>query len=328
MGLDNTAAIDPLTMQILRRTGTENTLRQKLRKDSYDDSMARNPGESVGGIGEGNAPDATTRNTDAQPQGREKKSVSPPAESGEDPRLTPHRKGVSFLSRIMGGKKKGGDMSNDEDTSEGDIRTEGMDAHVFSQPIGYIPQFPAPPKYIRVRSPRALAASLRVLGLTEFLQVRSRHKPKRDFDQTFLAQELYRKPAHEEDGKPADGSTANLSSLPPALPKHKSGAIWAMKFSKDGRYLAAGGQDKMVRVWQVIGTKEEREAHENALNIIYYINTEDAAGAGPGGIYSNDSGLRLNAPVFLPEPIHEYAGHTADVLDLSWSKVGGLRGNN
>jgi len=256
-----------------------------------------------------------------------KRSPYPPlAESGEYLRLTPRRKGVSFLSRIMGGKKKGGDMSNDEDTSEGDIRTEGMDAHVFSQPIGYIPQFPAPPKYIRVRSPRALAACPRVLGLTDFLQVRSRNKPKRDFDQTFLAQELYRKPAYEEDGKLAAGSTANLSPLP--LPKHKSGAIWAMKFSKDGRYLAAGGQDKIVRVWQVIGTKEEREAHENALNIIYYINTEDAVGAGPGGIYSDGSGVRLNAPVFLPEPIHEYAGHTADVLDLSWSKVGGSRGND
>ncbi|RPA92748.1 WD40 repeat-like protein [Choiromyces venosus 120613-1] len=251
MGLDNSATVDPLTMQILRRTGTENTLRQKLRKDSYDDSMARNPGESMGGIGERNAPDAAAKNTDAQPQGREKK------------------KGVSFLSRIMGGKKKGGDMSNDEDTFEGDIRTEGMDAHVFSQPIGYIPQFPAPPKYIRVRS---------------------HNKPKRDFDQTFLAQELYRKPNYEENGKPVTDSTANLSSLSLALPKHKSGAIWAMKFSKDGRYLAAGGQDKIVRVWQVIR------------------------------IYSSCGGVRLNAPVFLSEPIREYAGHTADVLDLSWSK--------
>ncbi|KAG0634338.1 WD40-repeat-containing domain protein [Tuber brumale] len=271
-GLDNTAPFDPLAMQILRRTGTENTLRQKLRKDSYDDSMARNPGESVGGIGERNALDAAARNTDAQPQGREKK------------------KGVSFLSRIMGGKKKGGDMPNDEDTLEEDIRTEGMDAHVFSQPIGYIPQFPAPPKYIRVRS---------------------HNKPKRDFDQTFLAQELYRRPVYEENGKLAAGSTADLSFLSLALPKHKSGAIWAMKFSKDGRYLAAGGQDRIVRVWQVIGSKEERETHEKE---------EDAAGAGPGGLYSSGGGVRLNAPVFLSEPIHEYAGHTADVLDLSWSK--------
>lgn len=83
-----------------------------------------------------------------------------------------------------------------------------------------------------------------------------------------------------------------------------------MKFSKDGRYLAAGGQDKIVRVWQVISSKEERTAHEKE---------EDAFGS--GGIYSGGRGVRLNAPVFRSEPTHEYAGHTADVLDLSWSKV-------
>lgn len=83
-----------------------------------------------------------------------------------------------------------------------------------------------------------------------------------------------------------------------------------MKFSKDGRYLAAGGQDKIVRVWQVISSKEERAAHEKE---------EDAFGS--GGIYSGGRGVRLNAPVFRSEPTHEYTGHTADVLDLSWSKV-------
>lgn len=57
----------------------------------------------------------------------------------------------------MGGKKKGGDAPQDEDGVGVDMRTEGMDAHVFSQPIGYIPQFPAPPKYIRV-CPTSLCA--------------------------------------------------------------------------------------------------------------------------------------------------------------------------
>lgn len=55
--------------------------------------------------------------------------------------------GGSFLSRIMGSslKKKNGE-GDDDDVA----RTDGMDAHVFSQPIGYTPTFPAPPKYIRV----------------------------------------------------------------------------------------------------------------------------------------------------------------------------------
>lgn len=58
-----------------------------------------------------------------------------------------------------GGKKKNGDPPRDEDGFEVDMRTEGMDAHVFSQPIGYIPQFPAPPKYIRVGSMFGFCAS-------------------------------------------------------------------------------------------------------------------------------------------------------------------------
>lgn len=102
----------------------------------------------------------------------------------------------------------------------------------------------------------------------------------------------------------------SVSSL--AIPRHKSGAIWAMKFSKDGRYLAAGGQDKIVRVWAVIGSADERSAHEM---------DEDAAGVDSGSVYTEGRGVRLNAPVFRSEPTREYSGHTADILDLSWSKV-------
>ena len=43
------------------------------------------------------------------------------------------------------------DMLGDGENIDNDSRTEGMDAHVFSQPIGYIPRYPPPPKYIRVR---------------------------------------------------------------------------------------------------------------------------------------------------------------------------------
>ena len=159
-----------------------------------------------------------------------------------------------------------------------------MDADVFSQPIGYVPQFPSPPKYIKVRS---------------------HGKKEKDFNRVFLAQELRGKSGVEiaQNG----GRLVKNSAL---RPRERDGnAIWAMEFSKDGKYLAAGGKDFIVRVWQVISTKEERSAHE----------TEEE-GSGKGG-----ERVRLSAPVFRPTTIREYEGHEASILDLNWSKVGALK---
>jgi len=153
-----------------------------------------------------------------------------------------------------------------------------MDADVFSQPIGYIPQFPSPPKYIKVRS---------------------HGKKEKDFNRVFLAQEL-----RGRTGVEIAQSGGRL--VKNAAYKHgdKDGnAIWAMEFSKDGKHLAAGGKDYVVRVWAVISTKEERQAHEAE---------EEAAGK---------DAQRLSAPVFKTKTVQEYGGHTASILDLSWSKV-------
>ena len=155
-----------------------------------------------------------------------------------------------------------------------------MDADVFSQPIGYIPQFPSPPKYIKVRS---------------------HGKKEKDFNRVFLAQEL-----RGRTGVEIAQSGGRLVKSGAYKHGDKDGnAIWALEFSKDGKYLAAGGKDYIVRVWAVISTKEERLAHE----------TEEDAAAKDG------QSIRLNAPVFKRKTVQEYGGHTASILDLSWSKV-------
>ena len=155
-----------------------------------------------------------------------------------------------------------------------------MDAEIFSQPIGYIPQFPPPPKYIKVRS---------------------HGKKEKDFQRLFLAQEL-----RGRSGVEIAQSGGRLVKNGAYKHGNKDGnAIWAMEFSKDGKHLAAGGKDYLVRVWAVLSTKEERRAHENEEDF--------AAKAGES--------VRLNAPVFKTKTVQEYGGHTASILDLSWSKV-------
>ena len=39
-------------------------------------------------------------------------------------------------------------------------------------------------------------------------------------------------------------------------------AIWALEFLKDRKFLAAGGHNYLVRVWAVLSTEEDRQAHE------------------------------------------------------------------
>ncbi|KAI4091663.1 MAG: hypothetical protein L6R37_007698, partial [Teloschistes peruensis] len=279
--------VDPLSIHILRRTGTEGTIPQKLRGDTSNDEEGAGGGGSGGQAGGGAVSDLVIERQRVEAQ-KKADLLNAPREK---------KKGVSFLSRFMGGGKKK-NASDEDEGVEGDKRTEGIDAAVFSQPIGYIPQYPAPPKYIRVRS---------------------HHKQQRDFNNIFLAQELYKEPIYEDNGKAPTINSATMSVSSLAIPRHKSGAIWAMKFSKDGRYLAAGGQDKIVRVWAVIGSADERSAHEM---------DEDAAGVDSGSVYTEGRGVRLNAPVFRSEPTREYSGHTADILDLSWSKVKSSLGRN
>ncbi|ORX56976.1 WD40 repeat-like protein [Hesseltinella vesiculosa] len=73
---------------------------------------------------------------------------------------------------------------------------------------------------------------------------------------------------------------------PDPHPSRPHQAVWALKFSKDGKYVAAAGQDCTIRVWQVI----------------------------------NDTSHPETIKVFDDKPIQEYKGHTADILDISWSK--------
>ncbi|KAK2792043.1 hypothetical protein FQN52_004153 [Onygenales sp. PD_12] len=252
--------IDPLSEHILKRTNTEKSLTPRLRPPQSDTE----PG--------GQHVRQKTSQEDATPIARADTNLSQRAAKDK-------KKAVSFLSRIIGSKKKEASGWKDDVSEAGENRATGMDAEVFAQPIGFIPRFPPPPRYIKVRS---------------------HYKKDKEFDRLFIAQELCgRSPRSKslDDNTPATNNTDSNSTPPTGK------AIWALEFSKDGKFLAAAGQDKKVRVWAVIATPEDRQAHE----------IEEEA--------QNDQPyIRLSAPVFKSQPVQEYEGHTASVVDLSWSK--------
>ncbi|GAM88898.1 hypothetical protein ANO11243_069320 [Dothideomycetidae sp. 11243] len=181
---------------------------------------------------------------------------------------------VSFFSRIIGGKKKDSQEHIPDDASVAETRPEGHDAEVFS-PVMRSSDFENPqyqaPNYIRVRT---------------------RHSRKRKhFDTLFLAQELM-------GGTPAaslNGKRRSTFGVP------EPETAWAAEFSKDGKYLATAGQDRIVRVWAVITTPEERAAEIRRNS-------------------DSPSASVHTAAVFRSKPIREYRGHTSTILDLSWSK--------
>ncbi|KAI5967531.1 hypothetical protein CANMA_002965 [Candida margitis] len=83
--------------------------------------------------------------------------------------------------------------------------------------------------------------------------------------------------------------------------------IFVMKFSRDGKYLAAAGRDSVIRVWKVIssplGRLEFNQSERNTTPI--RSNKRDA--------------VFDSAPVFHKTPI-ELRGHTSGIISLAWSK--------
>ncbi|XP_078472843.1 WD repeat-containing protein 44 isoform X2 [Lampetra planeri] len=110
------------------------------------------------------------------------------------------------------------------------------------------------------------------------------------------------------------------------LSQEHKGAVWTMKFSHCGRLLATAGQDNVVRIWVL------KQAHEFFSNMRQKYNTEGRVSPSPSqdSLSSIKSETEIGSPddaersdsaaPFRRQPFCKYSGHTADLLDLSWSK--------
>lgn len=119
--------------------------------------------------------------------------------------------------------------------------------------------------------------------------------------------------------------------------KAHEGSILTMKFSADGQFLSSAGEDAIVRVWQVVETERSEvfDIHDMDSSFMYFtvnnlskivplhrdkINKKGKSNS--ARTIPDSSCVIFPQKVFsiMERPIHEFSGHSGEVLDLSWSK--------
>ncbi|KAG4089314.1 WD40 repeat-like protein [Neocallimastix lanati (nom. inval.)] len=166
---------------------------------------------------------------------------------------------------------------------------------------------------------------------SKYVNVRTKHKNVKEFNSLRFIQELGKLPTNSysnsnspdanpnisittdsttfnenlgESLKLGSGSSFNSKITPISEMKDIEGPIWALSFSQNGKYLASGGQDMIIRVWILYSEVQD------------YLSSPEMSDT-----KQNLMKKKKLSPVFRSYPYRYYQGHTSDILDLSWSKT-------
>ncbi|GFR63234.1 WD repeat-containing protein 44 [Elysia marginata] len=140
---------------------------------------------------------------------------------------------------------------------------------------------------------------------------------------------IFKIKASSKNKGPYDFSQPNLLQ---DLSGEHTGAIWVMKFSPCGKLLATGGQDTVLRIWVLKSTStyfedfRQKYADVRLSPAVSHESLNSASSADTCAakdplkeLYKQTAEEELMAP-FQQRPFCVYKGHSADLLDLSWSK--------
>ncbi|CAK7333853.1 unnamed protein product [Dovyalis caffra] len=116
------------------------------------------------------------------------------------------------------------------------------------------------------------------------------------------------------------------------------GSIWTIRFSSDARFLASGGEDRVIHIWEVQEC-EVMSLHEGNLTPLHPSLCSSTPSLGEVSPMSSErkkkskgsssrKGYSIPEFVHVPEtvfslsekPVCSFTGHLDDVLDLSWSR--------
>ena len=192
-------------------------------------------------------------------------------------------------------------------------------------------------KSVRLSKRRGAALLKNIKGVAHSMSLRGVDKDVTDSDSPRKGKDQKHGKANEwVKVRPTGKSYKELSALHMCqeIQAHE-GSIWTIKFSPDAHYLASGGHDQVIHVWEVQEC-ELMSMNEGSLTPIHPSLCDSAGnemavvekkkkGKGSSGKKNNN---QIPDYVHVPETVFSFSekpvcslkGHLADILDLSWSK--------